>query len=186
MGKFILITGGARSGKSTLAENITDEIGDNIAYIATAIAFDDGMKDRIKKHRESRPREWTTIEKYKNFHKLKDDDNFASYDTVLLDCITLMVSNLLLEEEIDFDKASMEEINKIEGRISEEVEELLDTLYASNKNIVFVTNEVGMGLVPSYKLGNIFRDIAGRINQFLARKADEVYLTVSGIPVKIK
>lgn len=184
MKRLILVTGGARSGKSTLAEKKTGEIGNKIGYIATSIAFDDGMKDRIRKHRKSRPEEWITIERYKNFRELYTKEELHSIDTFLLDCMTLMVSNLLLESNIDFDSCSMEEVDRIEGEIFKEVDELLNIM--EDKQLIIVTNEVGMGLVPSYKLGNIFRDMAGRVNQYLAHRADEVYFTVSGIPMKIK
>lgn len=184
MNKFILVTGGARSGKSTLGEEKTKELGSKIAYIATSIAFDEGMMDRIKKHRESRPKEWTTIERYRDFNKISRDSDFIDCDTFLLDCMTLMVSNLLLESSLDFDKCGVEEIDKLEEDIFKEVDALLEIL--EDKNLIIVTNEVGMGLVPSYRLGSIFRDIAGRVNQYLAKKADEVYFTVSGIPMRIK
>ncbi|KNF07901.1 bifunctional adenosylcobalamin biosynthesis protein CobU [Gottschalkia purinilytica] len=186
MSKVILITGGARSGKSTLGENKAKELGKNIVYIATSIAFDDGMKDRIKKHKESRPSHWATIEKYKDFSNIVEDEAFLQSDLILLDCMTLMISNLLLESNIDFDNCKIEEIDNIEKKIFEEVNTLLEVINKYNKNIIIVTNEVGMGIVPSYKLGSIFRDIAGRINQYLASKAEEVYITISGIPMKIK
>ncbi|RKD30588.1 bifunctional adenosylcobinamide kinase/adenosylcobinamide-phosphate guanylyltransferase [Thermohalobacter berrensis] len=186
MGKIILITGGARSGKSKFAEKITKGTGNKITYIATAIPFDEGMKDRIKKHKESRPQEWNTIEKYKDFKKLDKDENFIKADTVLLDCITLMVTNILMDSGLDFDKCSMEEIDKVEDEVFYEVKGLIKIAREYNKNLVFVTNEVGMGLVPPYRFGNIFRDIAGRVNQYLASEAEEVYFTVSGIPMKIK
>lgn len=186
MSKLILITGGARSGKSSLAESKASELGEKIAYIATAIPFDDGMKDRIKKHRASRPSTWHTIERYRNFNALEKEKGFIECELILLDCMTLMVSNLLLERNIDFDACSMSEIDNIEESIFKEVKELLEIVNKYHKKLIIVTNEVGMGLVPSYKLGNIFRDIAGRVNQYLAKQADEVYLTVSGIPLKIK
>lgn len=186
MSKLILVTGGARSGKSSFAEDKAKELGKEITYIATSIAFDEGMKDRIKKHRQSRPKEWATIERYKEFKEMNHNENFKKCDTILLDCMTLMVSNLLLESELDFDNVSSEEIDKIESYIFEEVNQLLETLNKNNKQSIIVTNEVGMGLVPSYKLGSVFRDIAGRVNQFIAKRAEEVYLTVSGIPVKVK
>lgn len=181
---MILITGGARSGKSTLAESIAKETGENIVYIATAIPFDDGMKDRIKRHRESRPRDWQTIEKYDDFQDIIENQNFINCDTVLLDCMTLMVSNLLLESGIDFEKCSYNDIDKIEKYIFNQINILLKV--TREKKFIVVTNEVGMGLVPSYKLGSVFRDIAGRVNQHLAARSKEVYLTVSGIPIKIK
>lgn len=186
MSKFILVTGGARSGKSSLAETKAKELGEKIVYIATAIAFDDGMRDRIKKHRASRPDTWATVERYRGFNILEKEKDFLECDLVLLDCMTLMVSNILLEGNIDFDNCSMKEIDSLEENIFKEVKELLAVIIKHKKKLIIVTNEVGMGLVPSYKLGNIFRDIAGRINQYLAKQADEVYFTVSGIPLKIK
>ena len=186
MKKFILVTGGARSGKSTFAENKAKEIGENIVYIATSIPFDEGTKDRIKKHRQSRPSDWETIEKYKEFKNIDKNENFMNSDLILLDCMTLMVSNLMFENNIDYDNCDYNEIDEIERNIFNEVEELISTMERHNKKLIIVTNEVGMGIVPSYKLGSIFRDIAGRINQYLAGIASEVYLTVSGIPMKIK
>ncbi|GAB6189796.1 bifunctional adenosylcobinamide kinase/adenosylcobinamide-phosphate guanylyltransferase [Marinitoga arctica] len=181
---IILITGGARSGKSTFAQNYAKKIGENILYIATAIPFDDGMKDRIKKHKNSRPKNWKTLEKYKGFDELEQFGYFPSIDTIIFECMTLMISNLLLEKNIDFDNYN--EIDKIENYILGEVKKLINIIKSHNKNIIIVTNEVGMGIVPAYQLGNIFRDIAGRINQYLAREANEVYITISGIPLKLK
>ncbi|SDZ13445.1 adenosylcobinamide kinase /adenosylcobinamide-phosphate guanylyltransferase [Proteiniborus ethanoligenes] len=186
MSRFILITGGARSGKSSLAEAKAKELGEKVVYIATAIGFDEGMKERIKKHRSQRPSTWTTIERYKSFASLELEEGFLESDLVLLDCMTLMVSNLLLENDIDFDTCSMSQIDNMENRIFNDIRELEEVIYKHKKQLIIVTNEVGMGLVPSYRLGNIFRDIAGRVNQYLADKADEVYFTVSGIPLKIK
>lgn len=186
MKKLILITGGARSGKSTLAEKKAQEIGENVVYIATGLAFDEGMKDRIHKHKEARPNEWGTIEIYKDFQTLDSKEAFLKADTVLLDCVTLMVSNLLIEKDLDFENTSMDEIGKIEVRIIEELKTLIKLVVKHDKKLVAVTNEIGMGLVPAYRLGRVFRDVAGRANQYLAREAHEVYLTVSGIPMKIK
>lgn len=186
MNPLILITGGARSGKSTLAEQKASQLGKNIVYIATAIAFDDGMKDRIKKHRLDRPQNWATIEKYKDFADIIEHETFKASDLILLDCMTLMVTNLMLESNLDFDHCSMEEVHQLEKDIFKEVDELLNIIKASNKTAIIVTNEVGMGLVPPYRSGSIFRDIAGRINQYIANKAQEVYFTVSGIEMKIK
>ncbi len=186
MNPLILITGGARSGKSTLAEKKASELGKNIVYIGTAIAFDEGMKDRIEKHRLDRPKSWKTIEKHKDFINIVEDDRFNISDLILLDCLTLMVTNLMLDSNLDFDNCSMEEINQLEKNIFKEVEELLNVIVSSKKTAIIVTNEVGMGLVPAYRMGNIFRDIAGRINQYIANRADQVYFTVSGIEMKIK
>lgn len=181
-----LITGGARSGKSSLAEKFAREATGRVLYIATAIAFDQGMKDRIKKHKARRPADWMTIECYKDFNELVDKEFFLEADTILLDCITLMLSNLMLESGLDFDNCSMEEVDSLEADVFEEIERLLALVKLHKKKIILVSNEVGMGLVPSYKLGNYFRDIAGRVNQYLAEEANEVYFMVSGIPMKIK
>lgn len=181
---MILVTGGARSGKSNLAEDLTKEIGKEIVYIATAIAFDDGMKDRIKKHQNSRPSEWHTIEIYRDFENLLAEENFNNCDTILLDCVTLLVTNILLDSQLDFDKCSIKDIDDIEKEVFRHVNKLLEV--TKDKNLILVTNEVGMGLVPSYKLGSIYRDIAGRVNQYLAKNSESVYFMVSGIPMKIK
>lgn len=186
MNDVILVTGGARSGKSTFAENKAKELGKNIAYIATSIPFDEGTKDRIKKHKQSRPSNWATIEKYKDFKNIDKNNDFINSDTILLDCMTLMVSNLMFDSDIDFDKCGYDEIDNIEKSIFDEVNELLKVIEKHNKKLIIVTNELGMGIVPSYRLGSIFRDIAGKVNQYIASKASEVYFVVSGIPMKIK
>lgn len=183
---MIVVTGGARSGKSSFAEEYTRKIGgiSDVLYIATSIAFDEGMKSRIEKHKESRPSEWKTLEQYRDFKNLKDNELFKEKNVILLDCITLLVSNLLLEYEGDFDKITENEIDNLEEKIDREVSDLLEVI--KDKKVIIVTNEVGLGLVPAYKMGSVFRDIAGRINQKIAKKADEVYFVVSGIPMKVK
>ncbi|RKD22498.1 adenosylcobinamide kinase /adenosylcobinamide-phosphate guanylyltransferase [Caminicella sporogenes DSM 14501] len=184
--KIILITGGARSGKSSFAEKYVSEIGKKIAYIATAIPFDDGMKNRIKRHRESRPSEWTTFEMYRDIYK-HIQKIAKKHDTVLLDCMTIMITNLMFDNSnIDWDKVDWEEVDDIENDIKEQIVLLIDEVKKAEINMVIVTNELGMGIVPESRLSRIFRDIAGRMNQLIAGKADEVYFIVSGIPVKIK
>lgn len=184
--RIILITGGARSGKSSFAEKFTANISDKVAYIATALPFDEGMKDRIKKHRESRPKTWTTYEVYKNIYKYIDEISI-NHDVILLDCVTILVTNLMLENsELSWDDIDREKIDEIEKDIKEQVSLLIKKIKDTGINCVLVTNEVGMGIVPENRLSRIFRDIAGRINQFIASNSDEVYFTVSGIPTKIK
>lgn len=178
---MILVTGGARSGKSSFGESLLKDKKE-VLYIATSIPFDEEMKDRVKKHRESRPDHWHTLEGYKSLgdsiRNLKQH-----YDGIILDCITIMITNLILEnfdEEVEIDYKSIEE--KIMG----EMEDMLSAFKELNSDVVMITNEVGCGIVPENRLSREFRDIAGRVNQFLAREAEEVYLAVSGIPVKIK
>lgn len=185
-GKITLVTGGARSGKSSHAENLAKQSLEPVAYLATAIAFDQGMKDRIKKHRESRPQQWTTYEAYKNLYNLVPEIA-QSHSTILLDCVTVMITNLMFEyENLNWEMVQHEEIDRIENDIRQQFVELLKACQAQGLWLILVTNEVGMGIVPENRLARIFRDIAGRINQLIAQEADEVYFTVSGIPMKIK
>lgn len=185
MRKIILVTGGARSGKSTFAEEAVKKLGDKVLYIATAIPFDDEMKLRIKKHQEQRPSYWETLEAYKDFdEKLKS--KLEEKTVVMLDCITVMITNLMFEKCLDWDKISVDEIDKLEEYIKTEIGKLLGVIDEAQIPFVLVTNEIGMGIVPEYASTRAFRDIAGRVNQMLAKVADEVYLCVSGIPVKIK
>ena len=186
MSRLVMITGGARSGKSTFAEKELHDNYDRVGYIATAIAFDDGMKDRIKKHQDQRPDNWGTIEWYKGIENLKTSEVFRDYDVFLLDCLTLMVTNQMIDEPRDFDTMTMEEVNQLEQSIFQEVKALLALMKKEDKTLYVVSNEVGMGLVPAYKLGNYFRDIAGRMNQYVASLADDVHVLFSGIPMKIK
>lgn len=186
MNKGVMILGGARSGKSTYAESLAKSLTDQVLYIATAIPFDDGMRDRIKKHQKNRPHQWKTVEKYRGFEDLVELDGFNGADVILLDCITVMITNLMMDEACDYDQITHEELDYIESRIMGQIDVLLEQLEASGKKYILVSNEVGLGLVPPYKLGNYFRDIAGRINQKIAGIVGDVYFVVSGIQVKIK
>jgi len=186
MAKIILITGGARSGKSTYAEKLAMEENTKVLYVATSIPFDDEMKERVKKHRSRRPSNWDTFEGYKDLKNIFTNQSLE-FNVVLLDCITIMVTNLILEkigENIEI--FSEEELNQIEREILKEIADFLDAAMATTKSIILVTNEVGLGIVPEYKLARVFRDIAGRVNQYIASRAEEVFLVVCGIPVKVK
>lgn len=185
MGKLILITGGARSGKSSYAEGIARELKGDILYIATAIPFDNEMKLRVQKHREQRPSKWSTLEAYKDFDSILKRE-LEGKSGALLDCITNMVTNLILEKCKNVDNISNTEICDIDLYVQEEIDKLIEVIQNSNVTFVVVTNEVGMGLVPEYPLGRLFRDVAGRANQTLAKEAEEVYFCVSGIPLIIK
>lgn len=185
MGKIILVTGGARSGKSTYAEEMAKGFGENVLYVATSIPFDDEMKLRIKKHREQRPAHWETLEAYKDLDRHLQE-KVAGKSAVLLDCVTIMVTNLMFEGLKDFDNIQTEEAVAVEAMILKEVNKLIDTVSKVETPFIVVTNELGMGIVPEYPSARLFRDIAGRVNQVIARSAQEVYLCVSGIPVKIK
>ncbi|WP_038287954.1 bifunctional adenosylcobinamide kinase/adenosylcobinamide-phosphate guanylyltransferase [Acetivibrio straminisolvens] len=187
MGKFILVTGGARSGKSSFAESLAQKSNNEngVLYIATSIPFDEEMKKRVKKHREQRPSGWTTLEAYRDFD-VKLGEVGAGKKYILLDCITLMVSNIILEKCIDWNILPENAECEAEQEVTCEIEKLLSAVKALDVTFIAVTNEVGMGIVPENKLSRIFQDIAGRVNQMLAKNADDVYFCVSGIPVKIK
>ena len=185
MGKIILVTGGARSGKSSYAEKLAKETFGKILYIATSIPFDEEMKLRVKKHKAQRPKEWETFEGYKDYD-INLSEKLKNTNGVLLDCITNMVTNLILEKCTDVDNINKEEILEIEAYVDGEINKLIELIEMNDSKFIIVTNEVGMGLVPEYPLGRLFRDIAGRANQILAKAAEEVYFCVSGIPVRIK
>ncbi len=184
-GEIILITGGARSGKSTYAEMLAKEYGSEVLYVATAIPFDDEMKNRIKKHREQRPANWETLEAYKNMDILLEN-KCRNKKAVLLDCITVMITNIMFEECPDFDKMVQDDMIAVEEAVNIQMERLLAAARSSGIPFILVTNEIGMGIVPDNKSARLFRDIQGRVNQKLASAAKDVYLCVSGIPVKIK
>ncbi len=185
MGKIILVTGGARSGKSSYAESILKD-NDNVIYIATAIAFDDEMKDRIKKHQNMRNKKWETVDAYRNLKEVIAAKS-KNRDALFFDCVTIMVSNLMIiDRDVNWDIISQEKLNEIEGEVLREIDALMEAMKAFRGTSVLVTNELGMGIVPEYPLSRYYRDIAGRVNQRIAAAADEVTLVVSGIPLKIK
>ncbi|ATW28119.1 bifunctional adenosylcobinamide kinase/adenosylcobinamide-phosphate guanylyltransferase [Candidatus Formimonas warabiya] len=186
MGKSILVTGGARSGKSKFAEKLVKDLAGPVLYVATAQVFDEEMKLRVEKHRQSRPADWATVEAYRGLGKIVADQG-DRYQGILIDCITIMVTNLLFDlPEIQQEDFSRNSIEQAETRILEEAGRLAQGIASSPATIVMVTNELGSGIVPEYPLSRIFRDIAGRVNQYLAEKADEAYFVVSGIPIKLK
>ncbi len=181
MGKIVLITGGARSGKSKFAENYVASTGKDIAYIATSQIFDDEMAYRVKLHRQRRPANWQTFEAPFNAHEAIQEA-FNEHDTILFDCLTLYLSNYLCQEE-----AQNLSLDDLSDNVSMLMNELISAVRSvTNKTCVFVTNEVGAGIVPENELARKYRDLAGLCNQQIAKTADEVYLVVSGIPLQIK
>ncbi|MEQ8197579.1 MAG: bifunctional adenosylcobinamide kinase/adenosylcobinamide-phosphate guanylyltransferase [Clostridiaceae bacterium] len=184
---MILVTGGARSGKSTFGESLLKD-KNRVLYIATSVITDEEMEDRVRKHRESRSSDWETLEAYKDMPlKVK-----GKYDGIILDCMTVMVTNLLFENMESFEEEDFLKLDyrRREQEILKEVSDMVQVFKkAEDENgteTVIITNEVGAGIVPEYKTGREFRDIAGRVNQYLAKEADKVFWVVSGIPVKIK
>lgn len=186
MSKIILVTGGARSGKSTYAESLAIASAEKVLYIATSIPFDEEMKERVRKHKERRPTSWDTYEGYRGLNNIVYKEA-EEYSFLLLDCVTILVSNLMYDEiGEEIETFSEEKLNNLEENILKEIKEFLDAIDKTSKTLILVTNEVGFGIVPEYKLARVFRDISGRVNQYIARRADEVTLVVCGIPVKVK
>lgn len=181
-GKIILVTGGSRSGKSKFAEELLKDESE-VMYIATAIITDKEMEGRIEKHIQRRDKNWRTFEGYKNLDSALQQHEEPN---ILLDCVTIMITNIMFDKQRDFDNITIEETEMLLYEIKKEFEKLLFKARETNRKLVLVTNEVGYGIVPEYKLSRIFRDIAGSINQYIAELSDEVYLVVCGLPMKIK
>lgn len=170
MKKIILITGGQRSGKSSKAEALALSLSENPVYLATAHIWDDEFRERVKKHQERRGPEWTNIEeeRYLSRHNL-------SGRTIVIDCVTLWLTNWITTNQ-DSDINDLLEQAKTE----------FDAFTRHDATYIFVTNEIGLGGVSTNPLQRRFTDLQGWMNQYIAQKADEVILMVSGIPVKIK
>lgn len=177
MAQTIFITGGARSGKSTFAERRAEAFGGELCYLATAQPLDSEMDERVRRHRERRGAQWATIEEpiYLSQALARCD---GQYQAILVDCVTLWLSNLLLKYE--------DAAENSEERISEDLQRLKTTLHGMVTPVILVSNEVGMGIVPENALARMFRDIAGTANQAVAVVADEVHVVISGIPLKLK
>jgi adenosylcobinamide kinase/adenosylcobinamide-phosphate guanylyltransferase len=180
---IILCSGGARSGKSEFAEQLALSLKGRKAYVATGQAFDDEMKDRIKKHQLRRGKEWITFEIPLHLHKNWEQIKNVS-DVILIDCLTMFTSNHVFAHG---DINTQEDFNRIESIILEELRLLLQDINNSNdKTVIFVTNEIGLGIVPENKLARYFRDITGRVNREVASAANKMYLTISGVTIELK
>ena len=169
MRRLILITGGQRSGKSTYAEQMALRLSPIPVYLATARIWDEEFRRRVQIHQERRGPEWTNIEENKELsrHQLPGR-------TILIDCVTLWCTNFFFDLEGDV------------SRSLEAVKEEFDRFTAQDATFIFVTNEIGLGIVPDNKLARYFRDIAGRVNRTVATEADKLYLTISGVTIELK
>ncbi|OLN29959.1 bifunctional adenosylcobinamide kinase/adenosylcobinamide-phosphate guanylyltransferase [Desulfosporosinus metallidurans] len=199
MSQFTLITGGARSGKSHFAELLAASAKSPVIYIATAQIWDDEMALRVKKHQQQRPSTWRLIEEPQairdTLFQLKDENG-----VILLDCVTLWLSNLLLKgqtkpaapsehtpEESSLDpQETSEQFTDLEPQIVATVKEVAQLAQEIKPQVIFVTNELGQGIVPEYPLARAYRDLVGRCNRVLAQSANDVYLVVAGFPIEIK
>ena len=178
MARIILITGGCRSGKSSYAQHIAEAIPGNRTYIATCPVFDEEMEKRIQKHREARRAgDWKTIEETTDLAAALAGAKESRI--ILIDCLTLWINNLTFEAQIKKRDVSEEDI-------AERCRDIFDVCDTIPGTVIFVTNEVGMGIVPDNAISRQYRDLAGRCNQIMAGRADVVTFMVSGIPINIK
>lgn len=173
------VLGGARSGKSTFARQMAETQSQNVTFVATATVTDGEMSARIAAHRAERLPHWKTIEAPLQAGKAILDQA-AQPEIVLLDCMAVLISNIIL--------TLPENSSEVEAQhaVNAELETLLVAYRAGNARWIIVSNEVGLGVIPAYPLGRLYRDVLGRSNQYLAQQADQVYFLVSGIPMKIK
>ena len=179
LNRITLILGGARSGKSSYAQKLAEDSGRSVTFLATAQALDEEMSVRIQKHRAERPAHWETFEIplgiAAHAQKIKSD-------IVILDCVTLLVTNLLMQfvnDDIVNEAPFMQ-------AVQEEVHDLLSVISKSDQQWFIISNEVGLGLVPPYQMGRVYRDGLGWANQRLAREAEQVLFMVAGIPMIVK
>jgi adenosylcobinamide kinase/adenosylcobinamide-phosphate guanylyltransferase len=217
MGSLTFILGGARSGKSSFAERLASEKHAAVLYIATAQPLDAEMEARIVMHRKKRPAGWQTLEVPFGIGQAIRS-NPPSVDVIILDCLTLLVSNLLLKVSNEVDVRSdlspgaladngdehflsIPQATNAERRleveispgvekdakeaIDQELRELLEAIQSSSADWILVSNEVGMGLVPPYPQGRLYRDLLGSTNQRIASLADRVYFMIAGIPMRL-
>ena len=194
MAKIVLVTGGARSGKSAFAE---DQLADReqVCYIATGLPRGDDpeWQERIRLHQERRPASWTTQEQYAG---LADWLREQSHPVYLLDCATLLTSNRLFDliaqhfpDKLELTEEhflSRQEQSFLLQLLEEEWRELLSTIRQIDAECWIVTDEVGLGIIPETRLGRFFRDVQGKINQLIAKEASEAYLVICGLAQQLK
>ena len=171
------ILGGARSGKSRLAQELAAKLGKKVLFVATGEPRDEEMRARILSHQKSRPATWRTLEAPTGLAKAISKE-IGDAQVVIIDCITLLVSNLMGDENVDAET--------LEKRVNAELKSLTSLMQKISVRFIIVSNELGLGLVPPYPAGRVYRDALGVANQMLARQADKVYFMVAGIAIPLK
>jgi adenosylcobinamide kinase/adenosylcobinamide-phosphate guanylyltransferase len=171
------ILGGARSGKSRFAQELAAKLGKRVLFVATGEPLDEEMNARIETHKRSRPSTWKTLETPTDVAKAMRG-KIGDAEVVIVDCLTLLVSNLMGTEDIDAET--------LEKKVTAELKELVAFMRTTEAHFIIVSNEVGLGLVSPYPAGRVYRDALGMANQTLARHADEVYFMVAGIAIALK
>lgn len=175
--RLVTIIGGARSGKSSLAVDLARRYGRRVLFAATAQALDAEMEERIRAHRLERPSGWETAEAPVQVAAAIETCGRES-DTVIVDCITLLLSNLMSQAEIPE--------SALTSAADREIDLLLGTYRTLNATFLIVTNEVGLGIVPAFPAGRVYRDVLGRVNRRLVEASDQALLLVAGIPVDLR
>ena len=181
--RCILITGGARSGKSRFAQELARGLKEPVLFVATAEGGDQEMRQRIAKHRAERPADWDTLEATQSIGD-RIFEQGSGADIVIVDCITLLVSNIM-GQHCD-QHGNLTDVPLIEEKITSEITSLIECIRRTDAIFIIVTNEVGLGLVPLSEMSRLYRDLLGKANQQLADVADEVYFMVAGLPMQIK
>lgn len=179
---MIFILGGARAGKSSFAVELAQKLNKKVTFIATAIPIDSEMRERIKNHRNARPKNWKTVEAVVNDLDKKIGQEKSR--VILIDCLTIYVSHLMNLNPPKFCKAKLGRVNQ--DKILNQIKKIVGAIKKSNSEVIVVSNEAGCGLVPNNKLGREYRDVLGKANQMFALAADEFYVMFAGIPVNIK
>ena len=181
-----LVLGGARSGKSSFAQELASATATQVLFVATGVATDMEMASRIAAHRATRPADWGCIEATRGVGRAVYESATAA-TVVLVDCLSFLVSNCLLErDDPSADHGAADGESAAWPEVEKEIDDLLSAVRSRRADLIVVSNEVGMSLVPEYPLGRLYRDLLGRANQQVAAAADAVYLLVAGIPLTVK
>ena len=187
--KIVLVLGGSRSGKSEFAEKLMRRSeGKRKGYIATSRILDEEMKYRVLLHQERRPADWKTFEILSEAGEAMETV-LAETDTVLFDCITMYVNNILMEHisKKPVETLGVEDLETLQQALEKDLARMFEEISkTSGKEIIFVSDELGMGIVPANAMSRVYRDLVGLANQYVARRAGEVYLSVAGITVELK
>lgn len=183
MKKIILLLGGARSGKSHYAQEYARKNAAQVLFVATATAGDEDMRLRIERHKQDRPAGWRMLEAATNVG-IQIEANAGDAQLVVIDCITMLINNIFCR----FDENQFGTISEavLEKDVVAEIKQLQNSMEKVNASFLIISNEVGLGLVPENRMGRLYRDFLGRVNQMLAQQSDEVYLIAAGIAVRIK
>ena len=190
MGQIILVTGGISSGKSAFAEDLVTKISQDkscsCTYIATASVYDDEMREKVRLHQQARQdKNWSTLEAYKNLGQIVANDDF-DHGILLLDCLTMMVSNIIFEDDMDFDGLDQDKCRLKEDLVLNEIRDFVKSVRDKDLDLVLVTNEIGLGGISYNKLSRFYTQLVGRSNQYIASQSDQVYMVVSSIGERIK